>query len=275
MAYDDFWNANTQSGTQWDGFRHFAHIPTQTFYNGTKPTDIVGPTANLKCSQHYWADHGIAGRGILLDWKSYAERKGIPFNPYESDSISLAELQACGKDQGIDIRPASQGGDVQVGDMLFVRSGFISSYFSKTPEEREKLALRPHALGPDDGQRWAGLKQEEPMLDWLHDCWFATVAGDSPTFERWPTPLEYYLHEYVLALWGCPIGEMVDLEQLSRTCREKGRWSFFVTSSPANVHGEFSHRSASFAIALVVMRMSVLMMTVGGVASHVNGLAIF
>ena len=218
-------------------------MPTQTFYNGTKATDIVGPSANLKCSQHYWGDHGIAGRGILLDWKSYADRKGIPFNPYESDSISLAELQACGKDQGIDIRPAAQGGDVQVGDMLFIRSGFISSYFSKTPEERDKLALRPHALGPDDGQHWAGLKQEDPMLDWLHDCWFATVAGDSPTFEAWPTPLEYHLHEYLLALWGCPIGEMVDLEQLSKTCREKGRWTFFVTSSPANVPGESSHRS--------------------------------
>jgi hypothetical protein len=49
------------------------------------------------------------------------------------------------------------------------------------------LALRPHQLGPDDGQRYAGIKQEEPMIDWLHDCYFAAVAGDSPTFEAWPT----------------------------------------------------------------------------------------
>lgn len=25
------------------------------------------------------------------------------------------------------------------------------------------------------------------MIDWLHDCYFAAVAGDSPTFEAWPT----------------------------------------------------------------------------------------
>ena len=173
-----------------------------------------------------------------MDWRGYAEKKGIPFNSYEADRISYADLEACGRDQGIDVRPASQGGDIQVGDMLFIRSGFIQEYFSKTPEERKRLAHRPHQLGPDDGQRWAGVKQEEPMIDWLHDCWFASVAGDSPTFEAWPSNLEYYLHEYLLALWGCPLGEMVDLEALARKCRESGRWTFFVTSSPANVPGE-------------------------------------
>ena len=74
-----------------------------------------------------------------------------------------------------------------MGDLLFIRSGFIRTYFSKSQEERKKLALRPHQLGPDDGQRYAGVKQEEQMIDWLHDCYFAAVAGDSPTFEAWPT----------------------------------------------------------------------------------------
>ena len=36
IAYDDIYHMNTQSGTQWDGFRHVAHMPTQTFYNGCK-----------------------------------------------------------------------------------------------------------------------------------------------------------------------------------------------------------------------------------------------
>ncbi|KAI9874893.1 MAG: hypothetical protein M1830_009147, partial [Pleopsidium flavum] len=33
IAYDDLYHLNTQSGTQWDGMRHFAHIATGTFYN--------------------------------------------------------------------------------------------------------------------------------------------------------------------------------------------------------------------------------------------------
>lgn len=89
--------------------------------------------------------------------------------------------------------------------------------------------MRPHAPGKDDGQRWAGVKQEEAMIDWLHDCYFAAVAGDAPSFEAWPSHEEYMLHEYILALWGMPLGEMFDLEKLSRTCREKKRWTFFVT----------------------------------------------
>lgn len=50
---------------------------------------------------------------------------------------------------------------------------------------------------------------------------------------------DYRLHEHILALWGMPLGEMLDLENLARTCREKGRWFFFFTSAPANVPGEF------------------------------------
>ena len=109
------------------------------------------------------------------------------------------------------------------------------------------------------------------MLDWLHDSYFAAVAGDGVTFEAWPSdqgvfrflfsvfsflrlPLwgmdtwelmtfighaDYYLHEHLLAFWGCPIGEMLDLEELSRMCWERKRWTFFVNSVPARCHGEF------------------------------------
>ena len=106
-------------------------------------------------------------------------------DPFDYHCISFSELKACAKAQGIDIRPASQGGDIQIGDILFIRSGFISTYYTKTPDERAAAALRPHALGIDDGQRWAGIKQEEAMIDWLHDCYFAAVAGDAPSFEAW------------------------------------------------------------------------------------------
>jgi hypothetical protein len=77
VAYDDKYQLNTQSGTQWDGFRHIAHMPTQTFYNGTKGKDIEGPEKNPnKCGIHHWAEHGIVGRGILIDYWSYANANG-------------------------------------------------------------------------------------------------------------------------------------------------------------------------------------------------------
>jgi hypothetical protein len=107
----------------------------------------------------------------------------LALDPYDYYPISYADLEACGKDQGIDIRPAAQGGDIKVGDMLFVRAGWKEQYDLKTPEQRHKMATRDHP----GGQAYAGLAQEERIKDWLHDCYFATVGGDAPTFEAWPT----------------------------------------------------------------------------------------
>lgn len=48
---------------------------------------------------------------------------------------------------------------------------------------------------------------------------------------------------------------MVDLEKLAQTCREKNRWTFFVTSAPANVPGKlscavpgFDHANAEYSL---------------------------
>lgn len=121
---------------------------------------------------------------MLLDYRGYAHKKGINYDPYDYYPISWEELYHCGKDQGIDIRPASQGGDIKIGDMLFVRGGWKEAYDSKSPEDREKAAFMHDT---EDGHRFAGLSQEQKILDWLHDCYFATVAGDMPSFEAWPT----------------------------------------------------------------------------------------
>lgn len=45
------------------------------------------------------------------------------------------------------------------------------------------------------------------------------------------------LHEYLLAMLGCPIGELWDLEALSELCASNNRWSFFLTSAPINIRG--------------------------------------
>ena len=231
-------------------------MASKRFYNGVTAEDITGPNANEKGSMQYLSEHGFAGRGILLDYWSYVSKKGIQFNPYVRSEISWDELYACGKEQGIDIRPQQAGGDVKIGDFLFIRSGFTQAYHGKSSEERAAAALRP-----SDEQQWAGISNEEKMVDWLHDCYFSAVAGDAPSFEAWPAqngmpPFNYwfipderrklskpnyanyasgmFLHEHLLGLWGCPIGELLDLEKLSQRCCELNRWTFFFTSSPAN-----------------------------------------
>jgi len=210
-------------------------MPSGKFYNNTTSKDIVGPNANDKCSIHHWSAHGFTGRAILLDYWAFAHSTGKTYDPYTIYSITYSDLVDCGKFQGIDIRPAFHGGDVQVGDILFIRSGFISKYHQLPPSEATQLALRGH--GVDGDQTWAGLEQSQEILDWLHDCYFSAVGGDAPAFETWPTQQQYHLHEYILSLWGMPLGEMLDLEVVSEKCRERKRWTFFFTSAPANCKG--------------------------------------
>lgn len=97
---------------------------------------------------------------------------------------------------------------------------------------------------------FAGVEATEEVLKWLWDSKFAAVAGDMPAFERSPPgggksdayPAEEAtlqgvgsLHEVLLGGWGCPIGEMFDLEALAELCKKEARWSFFVSSVPLKV----------------------------------------
>lgn len=130
---------------------------------------------------HAWAQHGIVARGVLLDYSTYAEAHGISINYYENDKIPHATLVEVGKSQGIDIRPESQGGDIKVGDVLLIRSGFLKKYHSTSKAERIEKHLRPGEFGPTSGQRYAGVEQSEEMLDWSVIQHFPPSAPGGPT----------------------------------------------------------------------------------------------
>lgn len=66
------------------------------------------------------------------------------------------------------------------------------------------------------------------------------MASDSRSFERGPTTGPYNdpdvsIHQWALAGWGLPLGEMFDLEELAETARRLGGYSFFLTSVPIKV----------------------------------------
>jgi hypothetical protein len=141
-----------------------------------------------------------------------------------SHQISVSELVACAKEQGTSF---------QYGDIFITRTGFVDKYNGLDKAGREKLVA-----GPWTDHKYVGVEQSEEMLDFLHDSYFAAVAGDQPSFETWPFP-KLALHGYLLPRWGVPIGEMWDLEALAEACKKYGRYHFFFASSPANVPGEY------------------------------------
>ncbi|KAG8217154.1 hypothetical protein J3R82DRAFT_5213 [Butyriboletus roseoflavus] len=234
---DDVIHINTQSGSQWDGLKHYGLRDYNVFYNNT-PADslsegemeIHDPSeidhARVKLGMHNWSKHGICGRGVLLDLVHYytADGNPLPYNPWTTHPISVAELEACAKKQGVTFRQA---------DILLIRVGFIQTYYAV--QNDAKAALRD---GGSEGERFAGIEQSEDMKRFLWNNHFAAIASDQPSLERWPAPQGIaQLHQTIIGLWGMPIGEFFDLEALSQVCKETGRYTFFFTSWPLNIIG--------------------------------------
>ncbi|KAI5458620.1 putative cyclase-domain-containing protein [Mariannaea sp. PMI_226] len=229
---DDTLEFNTQSSSQWDGFRHYAYQKEKLWFNGKTLDDLL--TSNAIGIQAWVERGGIVGRGVLLDYAAWADSKGLTPSLFESTSIPVSTLKEVA---------ASQGTTFREGDILFIRTGWVRGYNKLSDSECQALADKtaPPAIG---------IESSEETLRWLWEQGFSAAAGDQPSLETWPCQnRDFWLHEWLLAGWGMPIGELFDLETLSEECRKRGRWSFFFSSMPLKVPG--------------------------GVASPPNGIAIF
>ncbi|KAL8865722.1 MAG: hypothetical protein Q9174_006734, partial [Haloplaca sp. 1 TL-2023] len=168
IVNDDVWTFNTQSSTQWDGLRHFAYQKEKKFYNGVTLDDIHANDETTINGVHVWAQKGIVGRGILLDFRSWSLENGIEYNPFKTGSISLQQMWAVLKAQGTEVR---------FGDILFIRSGYIDAYNRLDQSQINDFAsvMPPH---------FSGVEQSLEVLEWIWNN-FAAVAGDQPSFECW------------------------------------------------------------------------------------------
>jgi hypothetical protein len=216
-VYDNF---NTQSSSQWDGLTHVGSDTHQSFYNGVTNAMADGGPGTRNGIQ-VWARRGIAGRGVLIDYRRWAEGRGIIYSPGDRHEIMVSDLQAAADSQGVRIEP---------GDVLLVRSGWIAWYLSLDGDARATLAGAPITA--------VGLAQGDETLRYLWNNHFAAVAGDTVAFEAFPAhPERGFMHETILALWGLPIGEMFNLEALAADCAQDGIYEFFFTSAPLNKLG--------------------------------------
>ncbi|KAK4626333.1 hypothetical protein CLAFUW4_04997 [Fulvia fulva] len=250
-GFDDEVYMNTQSGSQWDSLKHFAHQKTQMYYNGLSHDEALKSDTN---GIHNICERGgIVGRGVLIDWLSWYEKvHGKPPSPVSRHEIPVSELEDCLRSQGTSTRP---------GDILLVRTGYTRWHNYANPEERKR--------GTKDSALAIGLQNNETTVRWLYDHHFAAVASDTIAFEAWPPPFKkgWVLHEWLLVQWGTPIGqcgrvmfspcknllniiagELWNLEELSRLCEQQKKYTFFITSAPLHVRGGIGSPPGAIAI---------------------------
>jgi hypothetical protein len=206
------------------------------YYNGRTPADFTGKPGARNGVEH-WARRGIVGRGVLLDAERWFAAQGDPLDPAATRDITPDHLRRICE---------AQGTELQLGDILIVRTGWIGWYETLDAERRAevaRVAVAQTMEGP-------GLEASEDMARFLWDTHVAGAATDTSTFEAWPhrfVPGEY-LHMDVLALLGIPIGEMWYLEQLAADCAADGVYEFLFTSAPLHKVGGIASPPNALAI---------------------------
>ncbi|PSK48649.1 54S ribosomal protein L4, mitochondrial [Elsinoe australis] len=227
LTLDDTLSFNTQLSTQWDGLRHFGYQKEQRFYNGVTLDEVYNSD---KLGIQEWHKAGcIAGRGVLIDYASWAEREGVSFEPLGKDAISYDNLMRALEWQS---KQSAKPIELRKGDILIVRSGHMKRVSELPAAEERTYALQ-------EAFEITGVEQDERLLQWLWDHEIAAVAGDAPGFENFSSTKrpDWLFHEVLLAGWGCPIGEFFWLEELAKACLAERRWTFFLSASPLHVDG--------------------------------------
>ncbi|KAL6231984.1 hypothetical protein BDW75DRAFT_243412 [Aspergillus navahoensis] len=221
QSFDDNVSFNTQAGSQWDGLRHVVHEGSRKLYNGVTKDQITG-SARLGIN-NWHRRGGIVTRGVLIDYVAYAERHEIVYQPTERHEITVDALEEAAREQGVAFRQ---------GDILIVRSGFVKWQADQTNRSAAEVwARNPH-------KQCVGVKASSETVAWLWNHHFAAVAGDALAWETVPYPADHpSLHQCLVPLFGMPIGEFWDLEELAVTCARLRRHSFLLTSMPLHIPG--------------------------------------
>ncbi|KAK5268416.1 hypothetical protein LTR96_006123 [Exophiala xenobiotica] len=169
-GFDDEVHFNTQCGSQWDSLCHYGHQASGLFYNGAKPTveKLKTSPGSLPTLDHWQKRGGLVGRGVLLDYRAYAEAHGVKYSPYERHEISVQDLDAVAKFQGIEFRS---------GDILIVRTGYTEQLLTDDADAQAALLGTHQAVG---------VAGNEDTARWIWNHHFAAVAGDTLAFEVFP-----------------------------------------------------------------------------------------
>jgi len=215
---------NTQSSTQWDGFRHIKH-PVHGFYNGVADEDH---------GIDFWAQRGIVTRAVLCDVGRFLERDGRPLNYTETQPIAPSDVLRALE---------AQGSIIESGDVLLIRTGWMEWYLAQDTDVRTRLATELKTPGLAPGRATAAM---------VWDLHVSALAVDNPAVEAWSAVEhmgreeierlimagefeEFFVHFALLPLLGIPLGEFFSLGALAEACSADGRYTSLLTSAPLHL----------------------------------------
>jgi kynurenine formamidase len=235
---DDVVTLWLQYSTQWDALAHQGAefdadgdgVAEAIYYNGYRAdSDLVGPaedakgdgSGSLSFARHlgleHMAQHGVQGRGVLID---IAHHLGTGYQP-----VNFQQLQEIMAADNVVVEP---------GDILLLHTGFATQVlaWNKNPDP---IAIHQTA---------AYLDADDPkLLEWVAESQISAIASDNYAIEgvgvtqaQGPHTL-LPLHHLCLFKLGVPMGELWYLNDLAAWLREHNRSRFLLTAPPLNLPG--------------------------------------
>lgn len=179
-------------------------------YNG-RPSSYVTASEGALSNSVTVARDGIFARGVLAD---VAQLRGVPWLN-GGDEVYPEDIEAVERAHGFRVGP---------GDALFVRTGVDR-------KRRELGRWQTESVGSP------GL--QAACLPWLRDRGVALIGSDSAcdVIPSGYDVVKMPIHAIGIAAMGLWLIDNCDLQALTETCAEKGRWEFFFTCAPLSVQG--------------------------------------
>lgn len=230
---DSLDNFYLQFSSQWDGLRHIRYRE-YGYWGGLQDEEVDEGTLGIE----HWAQHGITGRGVLIDLPRFMARRGDPFDPQRRIAMDGFLLEQIAADQGVEF---------QAGDILLLRTGWMQWYLGLDQPARAKLT---NSLHPGEGGlHCPGLDAHRETAAWVWDHQIAALAADNPALEALPVDAAVgFQHRRLIPLLGVPIGEFWYLDGLAGACAEDGTYEFMLVAAPLNLPGGVGSPANAYAI---------------------------
>jgi kynurenine formamidase len=220
-----------QCSTQLDGLRHVRYRE-YGYFGGIEDEEV--DTGRL--GMENFAEHGIVGRGVLIDLPKYMDAQGRSVDPREKFEVDGPLIEAIAAAEHVQFRP---------GDILMLRTGWLGWYLGLDQAGRERLP----ALFNETQLAMPGLDAHRETAAWLWDHQIAVAAADNFALESLPVdPVVGFQHRRLIPLLGLPIGEFWLLEGLAADCAADGVYEMMVTLAPLNLPGGVGSPANVYAI---------------------------
>lgn len=163
------------------------------------------------------ADHGIVGRGVLLDVGREMGGEDDRLEPNEC--VTLEDLRATAESQGVSLEKR---------DIPVIRTGSAARAREENPDTKWEPLKEP------------GLCYSEALVEWVHEMEFPMLGGDTLSVEKnvqtidgeqYLVPLHGAFHRNL----GVPFAEVLWLEDLAESAADDGNYDFLFTGAPMNI----------------------------------------